>query len=89
LGRGRYPNVRLIHGPVHASWLNQIELYFSIVQRKVLTPNQFPSLNSLKERLLDFQHHYESIVPPFRWKFTRNDLAKLLDKIETQYTQAA
>ncbi len=38
---GAYSNVRLIHLPIHASWLNQIELYFSIVQRKALSPNDF------------------------------------------------
>ena len=52
--RGRWENARLIHLPIHASWLNQIELYFSIVQRKALTPNDFGSLDALAERLLDF-----------------------------------
>ena len=37
--RDRWPNLILIHTPVHASWLNQVEIYFSIVQRKILTPN--------------------------------------------------
>jgi hypothetical protein len=40
--------------PVHASWLNQIELYFSIVQRKALTPNDFPNLQALTDRLTTF-----------------------------------
>ncbi len=71
-----------VHGPVHASWLNQIEIYFSIVQRKVLTPNDFPSLAAVEERLLAFQTHYETIARPFEWKFTRRDLAKLLNKIK-------
>jgi hypothetical protein len=71
----------LVHGPVHASWLNQIEIYFSIVQRKVLTPNDFGSLQAVEERLLAFQQRYESIAKPFEWKFTRRDLAALLDKI--------
>jgi AcrR family transcriptional regulator len=42
--RQKWPNLILIHTPIHASWLNQIEIYFSIVQRKVLTPNDFSSL---------------------------------------------
>ena len=42
--RSRWPNLILVHTAVHASWLNQIEIYFSIVQRKVLTPNDFGSL---------------------------------------------
>ena len=77
----RYPNLVLVHGPVHASWLNQIEIYFSIIQRKVLTPNDFPSLTALEQRLLDFERHYESIAKPFEWRFTRKDLAKLLNKL--------
>jgi hypothetical protein len=72
-----------VHGPVHASWLNQIEIYFSIVQRKVLTPNDFPTLAAVEERLLAFQSHYEAIAQPFEWKFTRRDLAALLNKINS------
>ena len=77
----KYPRLVPVHGPVHASWLNQIEIYFSIVQRKALTPNDFPSLAAVEERLLTFQTHYETIAHPFEWKFTRRDLAKLLNKI--------
>jgi hypothetical protein len=77
----KYPRLVLVHGPVHASWLNQIEIYFSIVQRKVLTPNDFVSLQAVEERLLAFQHRYESIAKPFEWKFTRRDLVALLEKI--------
>jgi DDE superfamily endonuclease len=57
--RDRWPNLILIHTPVHASWLNQVEIYFSIVQRKVLTPNDFSSPQELEQRLLAFQSHYE------------------------------
>lgn len=80
--QSKYPNLTLVHGPVHASWLNQIEIYFSIVQRKVLTPNEFPSLEALHERLLAFQKHYETIATPFAWKFTRQDLARLMQKLD-------
>jgi hypothetical protein len=80
----RYPNLVLVHGPVHASWLNQIEIYFSIVQRKVLSPNDFHSLPELEKRLLGFQCYYEQIAKPFEWKFTRRDLHTLLNKIEKQ-----
>jgi len=76
-----YPNVVLVHAPRHASWLNQVEIYFSIVQRKVLTPNDFPDLNALAERLLDFQYYWESTARPFAWKFTRQDLSELLNKL--------
>ena len=73
----------LVHAPVHASWLNQIEIYFSIVQRKVLTPNDLTDLNALAERLLDFQYYWETTARPFEWKFTRQDLAELLGKLAT------
>jgi len=80
--QGRYPNLVLVHGPIHASWLNQIEVYFSIIQRKVLTPNDFPSLAAVEQRLLAFERHYESIAKPFEWRFTRRDLARLLNKLD-------
>jgi hypothetical protein len=79
--QSKYRNLILVHGPVHASWLNQIEIYFSIVQRKVLTPNDFASLEALCERLLSFQRHYETIATPFEWKSRREDLARLLQKL--------
>jgi uncharacterized protein YdaL len=72
-----------VDAPVHASRLNQIEIYFSIVQRKVLTPNDFADLNSVAERLLDFQYYWENTGKPFEWKFTRQNLSELLDKLGT------
>jgi hypothetical protein len=79
--RGRaYANLRLIHLPIHASWLNQIELYFSIVQRKALTPNDFDSLDGLTERLLRFGEQYRQIAKPFEWTFTRADLDRVLNE---------
>ena len=79
----RWPTIVLVHTPVHASWLNQIEIYFSIIQRKVLTPNDFTSLTELEQRLVQFQGHYEQIAQPFQWTFTRRDLAKLLARLGT------
>jgi len=78
-----YPRLVLVHAPIHASWLNQIEIYFSIVQRKVLTPNDCSDLNALAERILDFQYYWENTARPFEWKFTRQDLARLLAKLKT------
>lgn len=75
-----HPNLVPVHGPVHASWLNQIEIYFSIVQRKALTPNDFSCLQEVEDRLLRFQEYYESMATPFDWRFTRDDLAKLTRK---------
>jgi hypothetical protein len=80
--QGEFANLVLVHLPVHASWLNQIEIYFSVVQRKALTPNDFPSLPAVAQRLMDFQRYYEQVAQPFEWKFTRADLAKLLVKLQ-------
>jgi hypothetical protein len=77
-----WPTIVPLHTPVHASWLNQIEVYFSIIQRKVLTPNDFTSLAEVEDRLLRFQSHYEQVATPFQWTFTRQDLANLMEKIE-------
>ena len=79
--QGEWPNLRLIHLPTHASWLNQIEIYFSVVQRKVLAPNDFADLEVLGERLIAFQERYERVAEPFAWKFTRRDLDRLLDRL--------
>ena len=76
-----WPSIVPVHLPLHASWLNQIEIYFSIVQRKVLTPNDFSSLELAASRLLEFQDRYEQIARPFEWKFTREDLARLMSRI--------
>ena len=79
--KANWPNTVLIHLPVHASWLNQIEIYFSILQRKVLTPNTFTSLAELEEHILAFQARYNQIASPFRWTFTRKNLADLMNKL--------
>jgi hypothetical protein len=84
-----WPTARLIHLPVHASWLNQIELYFAIAQRKALTPNDLPTLEALTDRLLSFGDHYRQIVRPFDWTFTRQDLDALLARIDRHEPQPA
>lgn len=76
-----WPNLVVVHTPIHASWLNQVEIYLSIVQRKVLTPNDFEDLTALRDRLLEFQEHYQVIAQPFQWKFTRHKLHRLLNKL--------
>jgi hypothetical protein len=73
-----YPSIVPVHLPIHASWLNQVEIYFSILQRKVIVPTDSPSLASLADRILAFQGRYETIARPFEWRFTRADLARLL-----------
>jgi hypothetical protein len=72
--QAQYPNLILVHLPVHASWLNQVEIYFSIIQRKVLTPNDFPDLAAVETRLLAFETLYNDTAVPFHWRFTRADL---------------
>jgi hypothetical protein len=78
----RYPNAVMVHTPVHASWLNQVEIFFSIIQRKVLTPNDFTDLDQVQNRLAVFEHRYNQTARPFRWKFTPADLHDLLARIE-------
>ena len=86
--QGTWPNLIVVHTPIHASWLNQAEIYFSIVQRKVVTPNTFPDLDPLEHQLLAFGRRYEQIAAPFQWKFTRTDLDKLLAKTETPQAES-
>jgi hypothetical protein len=82
-------NATMIHTPCHASWLNQVEIYFSVLERKVLRPNDHANLTELEDRLLGFQEHYEQIAQPFQWKFTRQDLDNLLAKLETPINRLA
>ena len=77
-----HPNAILVHTPVHASWLNQVECFFSIIQRKVLTPNDFTGLAQLEQRLLAFQDRYNATAAPFKWKFTAADLAEVIARID-------
>jgi len=79
--QGAWPNLILVHTPVHASWLNQCEIYFSVVQRKALQPNDFADLDALEAHLLAFGRRYEQIAAPFQWKFTRHDLDVLLNRL--------
>ena len=76
-----WPTAQLVHLPVHASWLDQIEIYFSVLQRKVLTPNDLTDLDALTERVLAFQDRYNATAIPFDWRFTRTDLDLLLERI--------
>jgi DDE superfamily endonuclease len=87
--RTQWPTLVPVHTPIHASWLNQVEIYFSIVQRKVLTPNDFASLGELDDRLLRFQDRYQQIATPFQWMFKRHDLTALMEKIEDKKLSVA
>lgn len=83
-----WPTAKLVHLPVHASWLNQVEIYFSIVQRKVVKPQDFPDLATLENRLLRFQDRYNATAVPFDWRFGRAALHDLLDRV-TAHEQIA
>jgi len=78
----QFPNAIMVHTPVHASWLNQVEIFFSIVQRKVLSPNDFDDLDVVIERLAAFETRYNQAAKPFKWKFTTTDLADLMDRLD-------
>lgn len=77
---GELHNLTLVHLPKHASWINQIEIYFSILQRKALTPADFSSHDEVAARVIGFQQHYQQIARPFQWKFTRRDLEELMTR---------
>lgn len=79
--QGMYPNAVAVLLPTHSSWLSQIEIYFSIVQRKVLTPMDVANEETLMQRLLGFQDYYQETAKPFSWKFTAADLKKRLDAL--------
>ena len=79
-----WPNIVPIHLPIHASWLNQIEIYFSILQRKAITPSNSASLLELEEQILGFQAIYQQTAKPFEWRFTRKDLKALMNRISAR-----
>ena len=83
-----HPRLVLVHLPVHASWLNQVEIYFSVLERKVLTPPDAGSLDELAARILAFQADYERLARPFEWKFTRADLVTLLQRLASKSGEA-
>ena len=82
-----WPTAHLVHLPVHASWLDQAEIYFSVVQRKVLTPNDFTDLDQIRNRLAAFETRYNAVAKPFNWKFTYTDLDDLLNRIDAHQAQ--
>ncbi|MFG3098067.1 IS630 family transposase [Streptomyces sp. NPDC048202] len=77
-----FPNAVMVHTPIHASWLNQVEIYFSVVQRKVVSPNDFTDLAQVGDRLRAFEDRYNATAQPFQWKFTTSDLDDLLARLD-------
>jgi hypothetical protein len=83
----QFPNAIMVHTPVHASWLNQIEIYFSIIQRKALSPNDFTDLDVIIDRLNTFEIRYNQTARPFKWKFTTTDLDGLLTRLDNHQSE--
>jgi transposase len=79
-----WPTAQLVHLPVHASWLNQIEIVFSVIQRKVIKPADFADLAALRDRLERFEGRYNRTARPFDWRFTRRDLAAMVERVDAQ-----
>jgi len=79
--QAQHPRVTTLHLPIHSSWLNQVELYFSILHRKALTPADFPSVAALEQRLLWYQWYYNSRARPFSWQYSRADLEAYVERL--------
>ena len=75
--RTAWPTTEPIHLPIHASWLNQVEIFLSIVQCKVVKPQDFNELDALEERLLGVQDRYNRTAIPLNWRFGRKSLHQL------------
>ncbi|MBD0282303.1 MAG: hypothetical protein ICV69_08945 [Thermoleophilaceae bacterium] len=69
--------------------MNQVEIYHSIIQRKVLDPNDFESTAEIARTLNEFERHYNQIAKPFDWNFTRQDLAEVLARLDNEPAQRA
>jgi hypothetical protein len=82
-----WPNARLVHLPVHASWLNQIEIVFSIIQRKVIKPADFADLAALADRLCRFEGRYNETARPFDWRFSSSDLTDMLQRLDAHRSE--
>ena len=87
--RRRDKKIILVHTPVHASWLNQVEIYFSIIQRKVLTPNDFANVDAIRLRLALYEQLSNRTPKPFAWKFTRQDLLNWLKRASPHFLAAS
>ncbi|MCA1695283.1 MAG: IS630 family transposase [Actinobacteria bacterium] len=85
--RTTWPTCELVHLPIHASWLNQIEIVFSIIQRKVIKPAEFADLDALATRLTAFEPRFNATTTPFDWRFGRRELDDLLHRIDAHHSR--
>jgi hypothetical protein len=82
-----WPNAQIVHLPVHASWLNQIEIVLSVIQRKMIKPAAFADLAGLQDRLELFEERYNATARPFDWRFTSTDLTAMLERVDAHRPQ--
>jgi hypothetical protein len=87
--RKKDKRIILVHTPIHASWLNQVEIYFSIIQRKVLTPNDFPNLEAVRTRLALYEELSNRTPKPFEWRYTRKKLESWLQRVKPHFADLA
>ena len=66
--------IQFVYTPTHTSWLNQIELWFSILVRRALRRGNFPSIEALRERILAFIAYYNQTAKPFQWTYNGRPL---------------
>jgi transposase len=64
-----HPHVHMHYTPTHASWLNQVELFFSILERRLLRRGEFASVDELADRVIAFIKDYNRRATPFRWTY--------------------
>ena len=81
-----WPNAVLVHLPMHASWLNQVEIVFSVIQRKVIKPSDIGDPAALAARLTRFEARYNATARPFDWRFDRAGLNDLCRRMEARRT---
>jgi transposase len=67
--------IRFVYTPRHCSWLNQVEIWFSILARRLLKRSSFTSLDDLRDRVLAFIEYFNAVLSkPFRWTYTGRPL---------------
>jgi hypothetical protein len=82
-----HPSAIMIHTPPHAPQLNQIEIFFSVIQNKAVTPNDFDSLEQLSRTLLAFTDRHNQTARPFHRTFTAAGLRDLMTRISEHQQQ--
>jgi hypothetical protein len=70
----RTHRIQFVYVPKHTSWLNQVEIWFSMEVRRVIKRGNFTSVDNLRERILDFIAYFTQTAKPFRWTYTGRPL---------------